>query len=74
MDAITTAATGLMGASSRIDAVAVRLAQTGQPNSPEINIASNMVALVEAKNDFQASVAVIRTGDEMTGALLDMLA
>jgi flagellar basal body rod protein FlgC len=74
MDAITTAATGLVGAANRVDAVATRLAQMGQPNSPDVDVARQMVDLVEAKTDYQANVAVIRTSNEMTGALLDMMA
>lgn len=73
MLATNLAAAGLMNAIQRVDGAAVRIAQFGRPDTPNPDLAADMVALVEAKNDFKASVAVLRTADEMTGALLNMV-
>jgi flagellar hook protein FlgE len=73
MLATTIAASGLMNAIQRLDGAAVRIAQFGQPQTEDTDLAAQMVSLVEAKNDFKASVAVMRTADEMTGALLNMI-
>jgi flagellar basal body rod protein FlgC len=73
MLATNIAASGLMNAIQRLDGAAVRIAQFGQPQTGDNDLAAQMVALVEAKNDFKANVAVMRTADEMTGALLNMI-
>ena len=73
MLATNIAASGLMNAINRLDGAAVRIAQFGRPDGSDVDLASEMVALVEAKNDFKANVAVMRTADEMTGALLNMI-
>ena len=74
MLATNIAAAGMMSAIQRLDGAAVRISQAGRPEGSDTDLAAEMVSLVEAKNDFKANVAVMRTADEMTGALLNMIA
>ncbi len=69
MQALPIAAAGLLDAASRFDASARRTA-----TAPLDNLVKETVERVEAKTAFSANAAVIRTADEMTGTLLDMLA
>ena len=68
MNAIGTATQGMISAVQRFDASAVR---TVQGNG---DLVSEAVAQTDAKTTFSASAAVLRTADEMTGSLLDILA
>jgi len=45
-----------------------------QATEPGAAAAADIVALLEAKTDFMASLAVFRAGDRMTGSLLDAVA
>jgi flagellar basal body rod protein FlgC len=69
MQALTIAAAGLNDAAARFDASARRTAQ-----APLDNLEQEIVTRVEAKTAVEANVAVIRTADRMTGALLDLFA
>ena len=69
MQALTLAAAGLNDAAMRFDASARRTA-----DAPLDNPEREMVNRVEARVAVEANVAVIRTADRMTGALLDMFA
>ena len=52
------------------DGSAASLTRAAMPgNAPE----TDMVGLLQAKNAFLANLAVFRTGDRMTGSLLDTL-
>jgi flagellar hook protein FlgE len=74
MTAITTAASGLQAAVSRLNASADRTARMGLSQGGDVDLAAESVARIEAGAAFKANVAVIRTADQMTGALLDILA
>jgi len=63
------AAAGLMNAQARFDASARRTAA-----APLDNLAGEAVERISSKTAFAANAAVLRTADEMTGALLDVLA
>ncbi len=69
MKALPIAAAGLLDAANRFDASARRTAA-----APLDDLVKETVERVEAKTAFKANAAVIRTADQMTGALLDMLA
>lgn len=69
MQALTIAAAGLNDAASRFDASARRTAE-----APLDNPVRDVVDRIEARVAVEANVAVIRTADRMTGALLDMFA
>lgn len=72
MQAINSATAGLMAATQRLDASARRTASWGLESN--VDLAAEAVEQVQAKVAFKANVAVIRTADQMTGLLLDMLA
>jgi len=68
MNAITTAAAGMMAATSRFNASAQRVA------SPDADYAVEAVEAVSSKAAFKASLAVFKTADDMLGRLLDIKA
>lgn len=66
------AASALIGAVQRFDTAAGRTVQAAGAGGNGLAQAS--VDLSQAKTQVGAAVAVTRTADQMTGALLDMLA
>ena len=54
---------------ARFEQSAVRTAQ-----APLDNLEAEMVERIEAKASVSANIAVLRTADDMAGALLDMFA
>lgn len=69
MIASAIAAGGIASAVARFEQSAVRTAR-----APLDDLESEMVERIEAKADLSANIAVLRTADDMTGALLDILA
>ncbi|CAN5216086.1 flagellar basal body rod C-terminal domain-containing protein [soil metagenome] len=69
MNVSSIAASGIASALQRFDASAARTA-----SDPLADLAGETVARIEAKTAVQANAAVLRTADDMTGALLDILA
>ena len=69
MIAASIAAGGLAPAMARFEQSAVRTAQ-----APLDNLEAEMVERIEAKASVSANIAVLRTADDMAGALLDMFA
>ncbi|CAL1690885.1 hypothetical protein MMB232_01019 [Brevundimonas subvibrioides] len=63
------AAGGIASAMARFDQSAARTAA-----APLDDLAGEMVERMQAKVAVSANVAVLRTADDMTGTLLDMLA
>lgn len=72
MQAITSATAGLMAATQRLTASAERTASWGLDS--QVDLAKEAVEQVQAKVAFKANAEVIRTANDMTGMLLDMLA
>ncbi|MBO9710842.1 MAG: flagellar hook protein FlgE [Caulobacter sp.] len=70
MQVLATAGAGMMAAADRLSASAQRTAAWAN----DLDLGREAVEQVSAKTDFKANAAVIRTADEMTGALLDMIA
>jgi flagellar hook protein FlgE len=68
MQAISFAQAGLTRATDQLNASAQRTAKG------DADIGREVVEQVQAKVNFKANAAVIRTADEMTGTLLDILA
>lgn len=66
MDAINSAFYGMMSASRQLDSTAASLAK-GTPLD-----AAAVVSEGQAKTAFSANAAVMKTADQMTGALLDI--
>ena len=69
MIASSIAAGGIAAATARFEQSAIRTAQ-----APLDDLETEMVERIEAKAEFSANIAVLRTADDMAGALLDILA
>ncbi len=69
MQAFAIAAAGIADASARFEASAVRTAR-----DPLDDLAGETVERLTAEVALKANVAVLRTADQMTGSLLDILA
>ena len=77
MQALNIAAAGMFAATDRLSASAQRTAAWGLEQTQaeqKIDLAHEAVEQISAKTDFKANAAVAKTADEMTGALLDILA
>lgn len=77
MQALNIAAAGMFAATDRLSASAQRTAAWGVEQTQteqKIDLAHEAVEQISAKTDFKANAAVARTADEMTGALLDIIA
>jgi flagellar hook protein FlgE len=74
---LNTAAAGMFAAADRLSASAQRTAAWGVEESQaeqKIDLAHEAAEQISAKTDFKANAAVAKTADEMTGALLDIIA
>lgn len=69
ISAYSSAVSGIASATSRFEASAARTAA-----DPLANLAGEVVERITAETELKANVAVLRSADEMTGTLLDMLA
>lgn len=69
MDSINIASAGIQSAMARFDESARRTAA-----QPLADLADEQVQRIRAQREVEANAAVVRTADEMTGTLLDMLA
>jgi flagellar hook protein FlgE len=80
MQAISTAAAGMMAAADRLSASAQRVAASDaqveadsvKASGADVDYVKERTEQIGAKSEFKANAAVIRTADEMTGALLDL--
>lgn len=73
MNPIATAQYGMLAASRRFDASASRVAQMGVPGQ-EVDLPREIVEQITAKTELSANISVLRTAQDMTGDLLDILA
>ena len=71
MQALSIAAAGMTAAAHRLTESAQRTA-TWSAREIDTDLAKEAVEQVSAKTDFEANVAVAKTADAMTGALLDL--
>jgi len=64
---------GLQNSEAQFNQAAQSIAQ-GQASSPRqgdtVDLSAQAVALIQAKNSFEANTAALKVGDEMTQALL----
>jgi flagellar basal body rod protein FlgG len=74
MRVLPIATAGIQAASQRFEASAARTARALTPAGADVDLAKEAVEQIGAKTAFSANISVIRTADEMTGRLLDMLA
>jgi hypothetical protein len=70
MDPISTARYGLMAAERRFEASAVRIASMRGDES--VDVAQEIVGMVQAKTAFSANLSVIRFAQDMWDALLKL--
>jgi len=77
MQVMYTALGGLQQADDLLDRTASRLARlpllAGAPQD-EVSLSDEAVALLQAKNGFQANLGALKVGDEMEQSALEMLA
>ena len=78
MVGLDTALQGLVRSQSNFDQAAAKIAQ--EPLSPEqqnpqnqASLADDMVALMLARNNYEANLKTVQTGNEMQKKLLDLL-
>lgn len=64
---------GLDRASSSVQKVASRVAQTGTDQGDSVDLSSDAVALLVAKQNFESNVKVIQTGADLTKNLLNLM-
>lgn len=77
MQAISTAAAGMMAAGDRLYASARRVAASDAraetvAEQKDVDYVKERTEQIGAATDFKANAAVLRTADEMTGALLNL--
>jgi flagellar hook protein FlgE len=64
---------GLDRASSAVQKIASRVAQTGGTSGDSVDLSSEAVGLLVAKQNFESNVKVIQTYDQLNKSLLDLL-
>jgi flagellar basal body rod protein FlgC len=76
MDILGIAQQGMAQAQTQVEKTANRIAGINAPSSStdSVSLSDDMVALLSAKNQFAANVAVAHTADEMQKKTLDLLA
>jgi flagellar basal body rod protein FlgC len=65
---------GMRNAQSTLERTAERIAGAVTPPPDSVDLSAEMVAMLAARNQFQANARVIQTADEMQKRLLDILA
>ena len=79
MDISAIALGGLNQAQTNFDTAVRRIASggSGAPGSgageDTVDLSSNIVSLLQAKNDFEANLKAVKIGDEMQRTALDLL-
>lgn len=63
---------GMESASSTVNQVAARVAKSSFNGSDSVDLSSEMVALMQAQNDFKGDTKVIQTEDAMNKSLLNI--
>jgi flagellar hook protein FlgE len=64
---------GLDRAAAAVQEVAARVAQAGSSGGDLVELSSDAVALMVARQNFDSHLKVIQTADEMTKSLLNIL-
>jgi flagellar hook protein FlgE len=70
---------GMQRAETQLNQSAQNIAQwpststTSAPQSDTVDLSAQAVALIQAKNSFEANTAAFKVGDEMTQALLNAI-
>jgi flagellar hook-associated protein FlgK len=64
---------GMDRASASLDRAASRIAAIGQPSGDTVDLSTEMVALIQARNNFGANVKAAQTMEEVTQSLLNIV-
>ncbi len=70
---MTTSLQGMQRAETQLNQVAQNIAQGPSFSTPQgdtVDLSTQAVALIQAKNSFEANTAALKVGDEMTQTLL----
>jgi len=74
---MTSSLQGMQRAETQLNQVAQSIAQgpstSAGPEGDTVDLSSQAVALIEAKNSFEANTAAFKVGDEMTQTLLKVV-
>ena len=65
---------GMRNAQTTLEKTAERIAAVSPETSDSVDLSSQMVAMLAARNQFQSNARVIRTADDMQKTLLNLLA
>jgi flagellar hook protein FlgE len=74
MDVMSAALGGMHNAQDTLQKTAERIAAVSPETSDAVDLSSQMVAMLSARNQYQANARVIQTADDMQKKLFDMLA
>ena len=74
ISSIGIAASGMQRASTQFEQSAGRIARFGTELGGSVNLATEMVNVMQAETDFKASAKVVGIASDMTRHLLDILA
>lgn len=72
MNVLSVALDNISRATTNLDAVAARFAKISDPQD-SVDLSAEMVALMEARTAVEASLAVLRTANEINQNLVDLL-
>ncbi len=72
ISALSQGAAGMHRAADRLEASSSRVARFGT-GLEDVDLATEMVAVLEAKAAFKASTTIVRVADEMAKSTIDML-
>jgi flagellar hook protein FlgE len=73
MNITSVALTGMDMATTKLQSAANRIAGAADPQD-SVDLSAEMVALLEARNEFAVNARVVHTADQMQANLLDILA
>ena len=74
MDIVSIALGGMRNAQTTLEKTAERIAAVSPETPDSVDLSSQMVAMLAARNQFQSNARVIRTADDMQKQLLNLLA
>jgi flagellar hook protein FlgE len=74
MDVMSVALGGMRNVQSTLERTAERIAAVSPETSDSVDLSSQMVAMLAARNQFQSNARVIQTADDMQKTLLNLLA
>lgn len=73
MSVISSASSGMRAASSRLESSASKIARIGD-GSGDVDMAGEMINVLQAKFEFQANAKMARIGSDMMKSAIDILA